>query len=322
MYGSGDDLHAPRRVGLALGSGSARGWAHIGVIRALTEAGIDVECVAGTSMGAMVGAALVLNKIDVLEGFARQLDRRQIVSFMDLTFPTSGLLDGKDIIDLFRGHVHATRIEDLPVPYCAIATDLSTGREVVLRAGDLVEAIRASISVPGVFAPVKKDGSFLVDGGLVNPVPVSAVRSMGADCVIAVDLNSDIVETRALIGSAAIDSTTESLEQPVAIQDGNVAQALSRKLKALGSPTLSHMRLRRRWEPVPSIFGVLTTAINIMEAHITAANLMTSAPDLLIQPQLGRIRFLEFHRADEAIAEGYRETMAQLRKRGWLEDAV
>ncbi len=321
MYGMGDDLHAPRRVGLALGSGSARGWAHIGVIRALTEAGIEVECVAGTSMGSVVGAALVLNKIDVLEGFARQLDWRQIVSFMDLTFPKSGLLDGNDITDFFRGHVHATRIEDLPLPYSAIATDLSTGREVVLRAGDLVEAIRASVSVPGVFAPVRKDGSFLVDGGLVNPVPVSAVRSMGADFVIAVDLNGDIVEKRALGGSAAIDST-ERLGEPFAVQNGNLAQALTRKLKALGSPALSHMRLRPQWEPVPSIFGVLTTAINIMEAHITAANLMTSAPDLLIQPQLGRIRFLEFHRADEAIAEGYRETMAQLRKRGWLEDAV
>ncbi len=116
MYGMGDDLHVPRRVGLALGSGSARGWAHIGVIRALTEAGIEVECVAGTSMGSVVGAALVLDKIDVLEGFARQLDWRQIVSFMDLTFPKSGLLDGNDITDLFRGHVHATRDRGPPAP--------------------------------------------------------------------------------------------------------------------------------------------------------------------------------------------------------------
>lgn len=315
MYGMADDLPVPRRVGLALGSGSARGWAHIGVIRALAEAGIEVECVAGTSMGSLVGAALALDKIDVLEAFARQLDWRQIVAFMDLTLPRSGLLEGRDITDLFRGHVHAKRIEDLPVPYCAIATDLSTGREVGLRAGDLVEAIRASISVPGVFSPVKKEGRFLVDGGLVNPVPVSAVRSMGADYVIAVDLNSDIVEKGTLAGSAASDSTTKTLEEPFLVPNTNPAQALTRKLKAHGSPILSQMRLRPRWDSAPSIFGVLTTAINIMEAHITAANLMTSAPDLLIRPQLGRIRFLEFHRADEAIVEGYRETMAQLRKR-------
>ncbi len=182
------------KVGLALGSGSARGWADIGVIRALADAGIEIECVAGTSIGALAGAAFVLNKVDALEDFARQLDWKQIVSFLDVTFPRSGLIDGKKITDFFRCHVREMSIEKLPVRYCAVATDLATGSEVVLNEGDLIEAIRASISVPGIFAPVKKNGVFLVDGGLVNPVPVSVVRNMGADYVIAVNLNHDIRE--------------------------------------------------------------------------------------------------------------------------------
>ena len=307
-----DDRQVPHRVGLALGSGSARGWAHIGVIRALVEAGLEIGCVAGTSIGSLVGAALVLDRIDALEGFARQLDWRQIVSFMDPTLPRSGLLDGKDLTDLFRGHIHTTRIEALPVPYCAVATDLSTGREVVMREGDLVEAIRASISVPGVFAPVRRNGSFLVDGGLVNPVPVSAVRSMGADYVVAVDLNSDVVEKRALLAGAQAGPTSESHEEPLPVQSRNLARTLTRRLRTLRSPGRSHVRSRPQGSPAPGIFEVLTTAVNIMEARITAANLMTSAPDLLIQPQVARIRFLEFNRADEAIAEGYRETIARL----------
>ena len=184
------------KVGLALGSGSARGWAHIGVIRALADAGIEIKCVAGTSIGSLVGAAFALNKVDVLEEFARQLDWKQIVSFLDVTFPKSGLIDGKRITDFFRSHVQDVNIEEMSLRYCAVATDLVTGTEAVLNQGDLIEAIRASISIPGIFAPVKKDDGFLVDGGLVNPVPVSVARNMGADYVIAVNLNHDIVNKR------------------------------------------------------------------------------------------------------------------------------
>ena len=302
----------PKNIGLALGSGSARGWAHIGVIRALAEAGIEVKYITGASIGSLVGAAFALNKIDVLETFARQLDWKQIVSFLDVTFPRSGLIDGERITDFFRGHVQEMKIEELPLPYCAVATDLTTGREVVLNGGDLIEAIRASISVPGIFTPVKKNGSFLIDGGLINPVPVSAARNMGADYVIAVDLNADIIDKRSANGIAPVDPSSEYVIDQPPPQKRRIAQDLTSRLNEFSSPALSQVRLWLHRDPVPNIFEVLTTSINIMEAQITRIRLATDPPDLLIQPRLGHIRFLEFHRAQESIDEGYRETTAQL----------
>ena len=307
----------PKNIGLALGSGSARGWAHIGVIRALAEAGIEIRCIAGTSIGSLVGAAFALNKIDVLEDFARQLDWKQIVSFLDVTFPRSGLIDGEKITDFFRGHVREINIEELPLSYCAVATDLATGRELVLNKGDLIEAIRASISVPGIFTPVKKNSGFLVDGGLVNPVPVSAARNMGADYVIAVDLNHDIVDKRSAAGIASVYSSVASVVVQPPIPKWRIAQDLTNRFNEFNSPALSQVRQWLHKDPVPSIFDVLTTSINIMESQITATRLATDSPDLLIQPKLGNIRFLEFHRAEEAITEGYREAITQLEER-WM----
>lgn len=188
-----DKINLPGKVGLALGSGSARGWAHMGVIKALTEADIRVDYVAGTSIGAVVGAVYASGKIGALEDVALQLDWRQIVSFLDVVFPKSGLIDGKKIADFVRTHVTPKNIEDLTLPFCAISTDLETGSEVVIRKGDVIEAVRASISIPGIFTPVRRNGMILVDGGLVDPVPVRVVREMGADFVIAVDLNHDII---------------------------------------------------------------------------------------------------------------------------------
>ena len=307
----------PKKIGLALGSGSARGWAHIGVIRALAEAGIEIRCIAGTSIGSLVGAAFALNKIDVLEDFARQLDWKQIVSFLDVTFPRSGLIDGEKITDFFRGHVREINIEELPLRYCAVATDLATGRELVLNKGDLIEAIRASISVPGIFTPAKKNSGFLVDGGLVNPVPVSAARNMGADYVIAVDLNHDIVDKRSANSIGPVAPSTKYAVGRLLRKKWRITQDLNKRLDEFNSPALSQVRQWMQRDPVPNIFDVLTTSINIMESQITATRLATDSPDLLIQPKLGNIRFLEFHRAEEAITEGYREAITQLEER-WM----
>ena len=184
---------APPKIGLALGSGSARGLAHLGVIRAVQEAGIKVDYVAGTSIGALVGAVYAAGSIDSLESTFQKFDWKKMVSFFDVIFPKSGLIDGAKVRELVRALVHAEVIESLPIPFCAVATDIQSGEEVVIRQGDLIEAVRASIAVPGIFTPVRSNGLLLVDGGLVNPVPVSVVRAMGAEIVIAVDLNQQIV---------------------------------------------------------------------------------------------------------------------------------
>lgn len=191
------------RVGLALGSGGARGWAHIGAIRALQEANIPVQCVAGTSIGAFVGALYAADALDELEDFALDLDWKMVVSLLDVVFPTRGLLDGEKVYDLLTENLLDLCIENSTIPFCCVATDLTQGREVRLTEGCMVDAVRASISIPGVFTPVKIDDRFLVDGGLVNPVPVNAVRDMGADIAIAINLNRPYSEPPATSGSSS-----------------------------------------------------------------------------------------------------------------------
>lgn len=311
-----------KKVGLALGSGSARGWSHIGVIRALSKAGIHVDCVAGTSIGALVGAIYAAGKIDTLQDTILQLDWKRIVSFFDVVFPKSGLIDGRKIADFVRGYVREQHIEQLPVPFRAVCTDLTTGREVSIKNGSIIEAVRASISVPGIFTPVRRHGTFLADGGLVNPVPVSVARQMGADFVIAVDLNHDIVRKKG-VGPSRSDTLAAVMQtdQPT-VQSGRIRQMLDALKSRTDMPDPTALAQVRRWkasDPVPNIFDVLMTSINIMETQITESRLQTDSPDLLIQPNLGHIRFLEFHRAEEAIAEGYREAktrVATLFKKG------
>ncbi len=300
----------PGKLGLALGSGSARGWAHIGVIRALIEAGIRIDYVAGTSIGAVVGAIYASGNIEALEEIVLQLDWKQIASFLDVVFPKSGLIDGNRISEFIRTHVGAKNIEDLSLPFCAVSTDLITGNEVVIKDGDIIEAVRASISVPGIFTPVRKGDMILVDGGLVNPVPVSVVREMGADLVIAVDLNHDIVEKKGISRTRIPDSGV--LASGMGTSQGftkrsRILDALNKRLETLDIPALTHIRQWMSRDPVPNIFEVIISSINIMQAQITATRLKTDRPDLLIQPHLGHIRFLEFNKAWEAIAEGYRE---------------
>lgn len=300
-------------TGLALGSGSARGWAHIGVIQALAKAGIQIDYVAGTSIGAVVGAVYASGNIESLEDVVLQLDWKQIVYFFDVVFPKSGLIDGNKIADFIRSHVKERNIEDLPLPFCVVSTDLATGAEVVIREGDIIEAVRASISVPGIFTPVQKDDMVLVDGGLVNPIPVSAVREMGADFVIAVNLNHDIIGKKAINKPSISNpkdpaSGTKGMESLT--QRGKILDALNKRVRAIDIPALTQIKQWMVRDPMPNIFEVLMTSINIMEVQITATRLKADPPDLLIQPKLGHLRFLEFHRAKEAILEGYEETLS------------
>ncbi len=314
------------KVGLALGSGSARGWAHIGVIKALTEAGVHVDYIAGTSIGAVVGAVYASGKIETLEKVVLQFDWKQIVSFFDVVFPKSGLIDGNKVADFVRAHVAPGNIEDLALPFRAVSTDVETGNEIVIQEGDVIEAVRASISIPGIFTPVRKNGMILVDGGLVDPVPVSVVREMGADFVIAVDLNHDIIGKK----SAGKTPVSSSEKMPLDGENGNnptqkgwIRKMLNERVMSIDHPALTQVKQWMAKDPMPSIFEVLVSSINIMETQITATRLEADPPDLLIKPNLGYLKFLEFHRAEEAIAEGYREMKSHINlfAEGGSEDA-
>lgn len=181
-----------RKIGIALGSGSAKGWSHIGVIRGLQEANIAIDIVCGSSIGALVGGAFAAGKLDEAEKLVRELAWSDIMGFMEVPVPRSGIINSEKIAEYLRQRIGDPNIEDLPIPFAAVATDLTSGQEVWMRQGSLIEAIRASISMPGMFTPCFREGRLLVDGGLVNPIPVSLCRSMGANTVIAVNPNTDV----------------------------------------------------------------------------------------------------------------------------------
>ena len=297
-----------RRIGLALGSGAARGWAHVGAIRALEERHIRADYVAGTSIGALVGAAYAAGNIDVLEGEILRLDwKRVLYFFSDPSFHRSGLVDGKKIADFLRSQVSGFDMESLPTPIHVVATDLTSGKEVCLVSGDIIDALRASFAIPGIFTPVEMNGTILVDGGLVNPLPVGVARGMGSDFVIAVDVG------RATTGSTTPpvlqthetnnDCNRDSSSSSVGVQ---LLKSLSDLIDTLDIAPLAALRRRSQKMPLPHVFEVLMASINIMEMGITETRLKTEPADLLIRPALGHIGFFEFNRAEEAIAEGYR----------------
>ena len=295
-----------RKIGLALGSGSARGWSHIGVIRVLREEGIDIDIVCGTSIGSIVGSAFAAGALDKLEEWARELAWSDILGFMDVTLPRSGLIEGDRIAKFFRENLSDPNIEDLPLPFAAVATNLTSGQEVLLREGSLMDAIRASISMPGIFTPFKQGDRWLVDGGLVNPVPVSLCRAMGADVVIAVNLNSDIMGKRKQpVKDVQKVSKKEKIEehglrnQLTAYLDNTVKWGKSFVLSRFDS---GHA------DREPSLFEVIANSSNIMQDRITRQRLAGDPPDILISPRLAHIGLLEFNRAEETIAEGKRAT--------------
>jgi NTE family protein len=254
------------RIGLALGSGSARGWAHIGVIEALAKAGIAPDIVCGTSIGAFVGAAHVSGQLDALKTFAQALTWREIVGLLDVRLTGGGLIDGKQIVALLHKLKIAARIEDCGKPFAAIATDLETGREIWLRDGPMAEAVRASIALPGIFSPARHGERWLVDGGIVNPVPVSVCRALGADIVIAVNLNGDIVEP--LTGERAKRMLGGFAPMPPEFVRRLVSQipaGLREQASAIAPRLLESAPSR------PAYFDVLANSINIMQDRITRA---------------------------------------------------
>lgn len=291
-----------RKIGLALGSGSARGWSHIGVIQGLREEGIPIDMVCGTSIGAIVGGALAAGALDQLDEWVRELSWSDIIGFMDVMFPRSGLIEGDKIMKFFKKNFTDPNIETLPIPFAAVATDLMSGREVWLREGSLMDAVRASISMPGIFVPFKQGERWLVDGGLVNPVPVSVCRAMGADIVIAVNLNSDLVGKRRAPKTSPRNAPPKKEKTPGRLRQQLTAYVDStvRRGRSLVPARLGPGNAERD----PSLFEVMATATNIMQDCITRQRLAGAPPDLLISPRLAHIGLLEYNRADETIQEG------------------
>ncbi|MBI1284169.1 MAG: patatin-like phospholipase RssA [Thiobacillus sp.] len=282
------------RIGLALGGGSARGWAHIGVLRALEEAGIVPDIVCGTSIGALVGAAYVDGDLDRLEDWVRSLSLQTVVSFLDFSLG-SGLIKGEKLIAFFRSHFVDRDIPELARPFGTVATDLQHGREIWLREGRVSDAVRASIALPGLFTPVQRDGSWLVDGGLVNPVPVSLCRAMGADLVIAVDLNAD------LLGRHLKTQPVRVSRQTALPESGTLADTVVARIQS----TMAQLGLDRDDGPVPpAMLDVLASSINIMQVQITRSRLAGEPADVLVTPRLADLGLMEFHRASLAIEVG------------------
>lgn len=302
------------RLGLALGSGSARGWAHIGVLQALHEAGAKPDIVCGSSIGALVGAAYAAGELERFSDWVQGLGMRDVFGFMDFNL-SGGMLKGEKLLAFWRRNFADFDIEASPLPFGAVATDLHSGAEVWLREGSIADAVRASIALPGLFTPVMRtDGRLLVDGGIVNPVPTSLARAMGADIVIGVDLNADILH-RHMRPLAVVPP----MAQPVTEPDSELEPA---PLVQPAKNTSWKQRLTP-WktgatpiEPppprVPSVLDVVMTSVTIMQVRITRSRMAGDPPEIVIAPRLSHLGLLDFHRAKDAIAEGRRAAEAAL----------
>ena len=279
------------KIGVALSGGGAAAMAQIGVLEELSAAGIVIDCVAGTSAGAMVGAAFAAGRLTAFRDTMCALTRGRVLRLFDPTWPRTGLLEGRRSLELVRAHL-GDRIETLPIPYAVVAADLHSGEEVILREGDVVEAIRASIAIPGLFTPMRRRGRLLVDGGLVNPVPVDVARQLGADFVIAVSV--------------------------VNIPDGSLPSGRARR--GLAQQWLDRLLAREEPSPIspakgaePSytqdadlgLIDVLSRASALVQAHIAAARLREQPPDCLISLPVHTIGLFDFHRTAEATAAGH-----------------
>jgi len=290
-------------IGLALGGGSARGWAHIGVIRALADAGIEPDIVCGTSIGALVGAAYVGGELDRLETWVRSLRLQTVMGFFDFSLG-SGLIKGEKLIDFFRSRFVDSDIRELARPFGAVATDLQRGREVWLREGLVSDAVRASIALPGLFTPVLHNGAWLVDGGLVNPVPVSLCRAMGADLVIAVDLNTDRLGRYVKLKLRPAKPEREPAAEPVPLTDTVMAR-IHTGMSQLGLGGNNGPR-------PPAMLDVMASSINIMQVMITRSRLAGEPADVMVTPRVADVGLMEFHRAAIAIDAGRRAVEAAM----------
>lgn len=291
------------KIALALGGGVARGWAHIGVLRALARHGIEPDIVCGTSIGSVVGGLYCAGRLDALELWARALTRRKVFGLMDFAFGGGGLFGGARLAELLQREIGTRDIGSLGRPFAAVATEITTGQEIWLRHGPLAGALQASYALPGVFAPRLWDGRWLADGALVNPCPISVARALGGRLVIGVSLHSDT------LGPARDDPNEPLLPFDASPAAEGAFSVIGRWLRP------DRLILERLFTPAqdtPAISTVMLSALNILLDRVSRARLAGDPPDLLITPHVGRIGLLEFHRAHETIALGYEAAEAAM----------
>lgn len=288
-------------IGIALGGGAARGWAHIGVLKTLMDAGLEPDIVAGTSIGAVAGACYVTGRLQALEDFAAALTPRRVFGFLDINFAGSGLITGQRLSSRLENHLQDVTIERLERKFVAVATELGTGHEVWLNKGSLVNALQASFALPGIFRPVKINGRWLIDGALVNPVPVSVCRALGARIVIAVNLSSDSVAKGSIIHDQEVLADLP-IPPDEALPGKNGRAAIH----------LLHRQIFGKSDGAPGISAVMMDAINITQDRIARSRLAGDPPDVTISPKVGSIGLFDFHRAGEAMEQGARAAERQI----------
>jgi NTE family protein len=285
-------------IGLALGGGAARGFAHIGILRSLLANGVVPDVVVGTSIGAVVGGSYAAGHLDALEDWARSLQPRSVFGYLDIRLNGSGLIGGEKLATQLEATIGPVQISDLPVKFASVATEVRTGHEIWLTQGRLVDAVRASYALPGIFAPVLVGDRWLVDGALVNPVPVSAARALGAEIVIAANVSSDV-----------FGHGTTIFSHGTPLEDADPAPETRTRKRGIGRFFSPEWILKREifgTPERPGISTVMVDAFNIMQDRITRARLAGDPPDLLISPRVGKIGWFDFHRADELMAHGAR----------------
>lgn len=289
-------------VALALGGGVARGWAHIGVLKAVDDFGLPISMIAGTSIGALVGGCYLAGKLTELEEFALSLTRTNIVRYLDFSIRGSGLMSGSKLARRLEEHMSAVSIEDMDRPFVAVATDIQSGHEIWLHDGPLVPALRASYALPGVFTPVIHGGRQLVDGAIVNPVPVSVCRAFEPDIVLAVNLNTEAIGRGTVIRA----SHYESMEKAMSAKAGAAQSWFPSFLHGREKDTATQNRL--------GVTAVMVEAFNIIQDRIARARLAGDPPDYTIRPKLRDVGLIDFHKAEQAIRLGYDEMTSRLRE--------
>lgn len=311
-----------KTVGLALGGGGARGWAHVGVLRALEEADIKIDYLAGTSIGALVGAIYVADALDELENFAAEISVENLLSFMDVSFPNLGLMNGERVYEFISKYVFDRKIEDTKIPFRCVATNFLLKEEVVFQSGKIVDAVRASISIPGIFTPFRQEDVYLVDGGVVNPVPVNIARAMGAEIIIAVNLNKDSSPQDTPSEANSSDAPKQDpskmdepsqQEQEEEQSESGIVQNLTSRYESLKDVLKDNVD---DWMPDPqtglNIFDVIGNSFNVMEQRVTRVNLQIYPPDLLIEPDLIDYGIFDFHQSKPMMQRGYDAAKAMM----------